>query len=282
MQQHPIPQNVTSYQFRLVGEMTLGQFGRLMGGFLAGLLFYALPLPGFIKWLFIAICVTMGALFAFFPIEGRPLEVWIISFFRSIYSPTQYVFQKESVSFSFLTASYKTKNVSVSPSQPNKSLSAKEIALLRMLSGQGDFYSPQEKEKAQKLLSLFETSSPQPAVQTKIEKPTPPPQATKEAVTSQELPIPAPPEEPNVLVGMVIDREGKIVEGAIIEIEDEEGNTVRAIRTNKLGQFRTVSPLDNGTYRLIIEKEGHHFDIIKIELKGEIIPPLKITEKSHG
>ncbi|KKR52786.1 MAG: hypothetical protein UT88_C0021G0001, partial [Candidatus Woesebacteria bacterium GW2011_GWD2_40_19] len=38
MEQHPIPQNISSYQFRLVGDMTLKQFFQLAGGFLVGLI----------------------------------------------------------------------------------------------------------------------------------------------------------------------------------------------------------------------------------------------------
>jgi len=80
---------------------------------------------------------------------------------------------------------------------------------------------------------------------------------------------------------MVIDQNQKIIEGAIIEIEDEEGDTVRAMRTNKLGQFRTVSPLRKGQYQISLEKEGYHFDIMKINVKGEIIPPIEIQARKN-
>jgi len=32
MEQHPIPQQISSYQFKLVGDMTLAQFGKAAGG----------------------------------------------------------------------------------------------------------------------------------------------------------------------------------------------------------------------------------------------------------
>lgn len=94
-----------------------------------------------------------------------------------------------------------------------------------------------------------------------------------------ELPIPVPAERPNILVGMVLDPEGKIVENAIIEIRDEGGNPVRALKTNKLGQFRIASPLKNGTYEIEVEKENLKFDIIKIALEGEIVQPIEIKAK---
>ena len=88
MNQHPVPQNVSSYQFRLVGDMTLKQFGLLAGGVVAGFIIYQLPIHGLIKWPFIFISVLFGFALAFIPIEDRPLDRWLAAFLTSIYSPT--------------------------------------------------------------------------------------------------------------------------------------------------------------------------------------------------
>jgi len=277
MQQHPVPQNITSYQFRLIGEMTLGQFARLAIGCLIALLFYALPLPGFIKWFFVLLFATGGALLAFVPVEGRPLETWIISFFRSIYSPSQYLWRKAIVSLPSLAETIKKTPVQGPLRTSSKTLSPKEIALLQMLSPKTGFYSEEEIKRAQKFLALFGQVNAIP--ETPEIKPLAKKKAEKEVEFKSELPIPAPPDKPNVLVGMIIDQQGKIVEGAIVEIQDQEGDTVRAMRTNKLGQFRTASPLGNGEYQIITEKEGCNFDIMKIKLSGKIIPPIEIREK---
>jgi hypothetical protein len=94
MEQHPVPQNVTTFQFRLIGDMTLKQFGYLAGGAILAYIFYKLPLPFFLRWPLTVVCGLGGFGFAFVPIEERPMDVWVLSFFRSIYSPTQYVWQK--------------------------------------------------------------------------------------------------------------------------------------------------------------------------------------------
>jgi hypothetical protein len=78
---------------------------------------------------------------------------------------------------------------------------------------------------------------------------------------------------------MVFDNQGKIVEGAILEIRNSQGIPVRALKTNRLGQFTIATPLENDTYEVETEKEGYQFDIIKIEAKGEIIPPIEIRAK---
>jgi hypothetical protein len=276
MEQHPIPQHISSYEFRLIGEMTLGQFARVAGGVIVALIFYALPFPGFIKWFLVLLSAGIGAAFAFFPIEGRPLEVWLLAFLRSIYSPTQYVWRKSVASFDFQTRTPSTEEAL--PSSPaTKTLTPQELALLHAFGQEdADFYSEEEIKKAQALLALYQQPTkvtPPPPMGVKKEE------RAKEARFEESLPFPAPPEEPNIIVGMVIDKNGKIVEGAIIEIKNQEGETVRAMRSNKLGQFRTVSPLGDGEYQISCEKEGLNFDIMKIKLEGKILPPIEIREK---
>lgn len=95
MEQHPVPQNVTTFQFRLIGDMTLKQFGYLAGGAMLGYIFYRLPFPTFIG-LPGGVCLfLLGFGFAFVPVEERPMDVWFLSFIKSIYSPTLYVWQRE-------------------------------------------------------------------------------------------------------------------------------------------------------------------------------------------
>ncbi|MBP8591034.1 PrgI family protein [Candidatus Shapirobacteria bacterium] len=278
MEQHPIPQHISSYEFRLIGEMTLGQFARVAGGVIVALIFYALPLPGFIGWFLVLLSAGLGIAFAFLPVEGRPLEVWLLAFLRSIYSPTQYVWRKVVASFDFQTQTPSPEET-VPAISASKTLTPQELALLRTF-GQKDteFYSEEEIKKAQAFLALYQqpaNATPSPSSLTDIKKE----EKAKEARFEEGLPFPAPPDEPNIIVGMVIDKNGKIVEGAIIEIKSREGETVRAMRSNKLGQFRTISPLVNGEYRISCEKEGLNFDIMKIKLEGKILPPVEIREK---
>lgn len=95
MEQHPVPQNVTTFQFRLIGDMTLKQFGYLCAGGILGFISYKLPLPFFFTWPAAVGFVLLGIGFAFVPVEERPMDVWVFSFFKSIYSPTQYIWTQE-------------------------------------------------------------------------------------------------------------------------------------------------------------------------------------------
>ena len=94
MEQHPVPQNVTTFQFRLIGDMTIKQFGYLAAGAIAAYVSYKLPLPFFFTWPMAIASALLGFGLAFVPIEERPMDIWILSFFKSIYSPTEYVWHK--------------------------------------------------------------------------------------------------------------------------------------------------------------------------------------------
>jgi len=97
MESHPIPQQISSYQFRLVGDMTLKQFFQVAGGALISILIYATHLPALIKWPLMLIFALLGVALAFLPLEERPLEKWIAAFFRSVYSPTLFFWKKADV-----------------------------------------------------------------------------------------------------------------------------------------------------------------------------------------
>lgn len=98
MEQHPVPQNVTTFQFRLIGDMTLKQFGYLCGGAILAFVAYKLPMPFIITWPLTMAFAFLGIGFAFIPIEERPMDVWVFSFFKSVYSPTQYLWSRDAPS----------------------------------------------------------------------------------------------------------------------------------------------------------------------------------------
>jgi hypothetical protein len=94
MDNHPIPQDITGFEFKLIGNMTLKQFAYVAGGAILGLAFYALPILFLLKIPFVLISIAIGAIFAFVPFEGRPLDVMIKNFLRAVFNPTQYAYQK--------------------------------------------------------------------------------------------------------------------------------------------------------------------------------------------
>jgi hypothetical protein len=104
--------------------------------------------------------------------------------------------------------------------------------------------------------------------------------STKQAIFSAEAAPPSPPTYPNVVVGQVVDENKRIVEGAIMEIRDEAGRPVRALRSNKVGHFVTVTQLDSGRYDIVTEKEGYQFAPVSFDAAGAIIPPILVEGRS--
>ena len=96
MDNHPIPQDITGFQFKLIGNMTIKQFIYLaIGGIFAWIFFFVLPLPGFLKWILSVISISIGAMFAVVPIDGRPMDIMLANFIKALISPTQFVYEKK-------------------------------------------------------------------------------------------------------------------------------------------------------------------------------------------
>lgn len=95
MDNHPIPQDITGFQFKLIGNLTIRQFVYLaIGAILAWIFFFVLPLPALIKWPVSIISFAAGAIFAFVPIDGRPMDTMVKNFIRALSSPTQFLYKK--------------------------------------------------------------------------------------------------------------------------------------------------------------------------------------------
>ena len=95
MREHPIPQDISGYRFHIIGNMTLKQFIEMAGGCVVAVIIYATNLPTIIKWPLIGLSIGVGALIAFIPIAERPLDHWVITFFKVLYRPTNFSGKKQ-------------------------------------------------------------------------------------------------------------------------------------------------------------------------------------------
>jgi hypothetical protein len=342
--QHPIPQEISSYQFRLVGDMTITQFMEVAAGALVSLLFYSSGLVPYVKWPLIIVSFLIGIALAFFPLEDRPLSKWIVLFAKAIYSPTIYVWNKKAVRHSFFQPEVADNPLSPLPvdisSAPPQNKPGSDVSLTSSeIKEEADKLNANEnaflsKIGVQFLAPAFSTTSKQAPVsavqvqahvqpkqevvvpkkeEIKIEvqkkpevifesstqqAPSSKPgnlsdftrmagqnfQNAKSAVFSfsEEASPPSPPTRPNVIVGQVLDPNGKIIDSAILEIKDEAGRSVRALRSNRLGHFMIVTPLADGKYEIVTEKDGFIFDTVTFEAEDRIIPPIAIWAKPNG
>ena len=276
---HQIPQQISSYQFRLVGDMTLKQFFQLAGGLLVSLLFYASPLPPLIKWPLIIFFAILGAALAFLPFEERPLEQWVFAFFRSIYSPTLYYWKKQDKPpIYFQDESAAPSLIEEKIIAPQGETALDEYLQKSPVQKEGVLSKFEEAEKSF-LLMIGQNDVVLAPVSSDFGS-GPSKEPAQAAQFSRDAAPPSPPISPNTITGQVIDAGGKIISGAILEIKDIGGRPVRACRSNKLGHFIIVTPLQNGVYQITTEIEGYGFNPVSFEAKGEIIPPIAIRARA--
>lgn len=113
-----------------------------------------------------------------------------------------------------------------------------------------------------------EPEKPKPPEKPKIpEKPKP------EEIPSLKIDI------PNVINGVVKDKEGKLLPGMMVVVEDEDGDPVRALKTNKLGQFPISTPLPNGNYTVRVESKERKFSPVKVTCDGSILKAIVFREQ---
>lgn len=305
MEQHPIPQQISSYEFKLVGEMTLKQFLKAGAGIVLAVLINGTGITGIIKWPLMILSAGIGLMFAFVPFEDRPLEVWIKAFIKSIYSPSIYTYKKK-IDHSWLASSMRDEEEEEEKKEEKKkndetdeignqtgkrntkeylqtiSLEVKDKKTKRetennvenkVIIGDKGVKTEEVNGIREEKTTIQQESWKNQKVDLNLE--TEKLGATGQAVFGA-IPMPDRPDVPNLIVGMATDKEGKIVDGVIVEIQDEHGSSSRVLKTNSLGQFKISTPLSNGRYLIIAEKEGYTFDRVNVDLIGQIVEPIRI------
>src|SRR3989344_5778848 len=88
MEQHPMPRQITTFEFKLIGFLTLKQFIYLVLFIPLGFIAYKLIAIPLLNILIAALVAGLGVAFAFVPINDRPLDVWIKNLTKRLTSAT--------------------------------------------------------------------------------------------------------------------------------------------------------------------------------------------------
>jgi len=115
MQYHKIPQNVTTYEGRIVGKFTMRQFVYLAIGFILLFILTTSPLPSKYKLLFGGVVAFFTMIFTIVNYEGRNTDTWLLNYFRAIFAPTQRVWRKQAAPTVYLLPSYQTPQPTTAP-----------------------------------------------------------------------------------------------------------------------------------------------------------------------
>lgn len=170
MEQHPIPQDVTGFQFKLIGAMTVKQFGFVATGVILAVIIYYIKVDNVFwilaKFILIPLCGGSGVIIAFVPIDGRPIDVMSSNFVKALFSPNQYIYKREGKQLSFMKISVakapvkgktdaQTSNPAVALAKKSNQLDEKEAKLRAFLmSSQSGIRNDLDKKEAAFLKTL--------------------------------------------------------------------------------------------------------------------------------
>lgn len=369
MREHPIPQDIVGYRFHIVGSMTLKQFAELAAGVILALIVYATNLPQIIKWPLIFLFAILGSAAAFLPVAGQPLDHWLNAFFRALYKPTKYFWEKSrNIPTPFSYEPGKTDNqLKELDLTPMRRQRIKEYLATVSPEARLNNEDRAEQERVQAIINSFaeiepetiesvkqqhkpqlrvtphslknnlpQISASEEAEETgkeeekltkqqileasqlakKIDVPkesrikvwenqTEPEdsaaleqaagsqaayvandanirqsmeqkKSSQDALFNRALPFPSQPTEPNKIVGMLLTTNRELIPDAIIEVTDEDGRVLRAVKSNALGQFFITTPLSDGHYTLRVEHDRYQFSDQQLDLNHEIVEPIEI------
>jgi len=312
VKEHPIPQSITTYKFRLVGNMTLQQFFEVAGGIIIAFIVWRSPVYPVIKYPLAIFSASLGVAMAFLPIEERSLDVWILAFIKHIYKPTVFIFKSQP--HTPLYARFKPRPKKIQTIKLRRPSATRPTLITHSTQG----VNPKLTEYVNHLFDQIPTPSPPPSpTKPKIIQPTHLPIAgttTKPKITPKPKTPPSPQkttpkalitpikstatkparvvsgakpvfdadlpktQQPNTLSGIVIDPQGKPLPTSLIEVKSTDSDIpLRITKANPLGHFFFTNPLPNGRYIIEVEREGYQFKPISLDLSGQVIKPIKIT-----
>jgi hypothetical protein len=265
MDQHPVPRNVTGFKFQLIGFMTLRQFLYILFGLGFGFVFFKAPI-GIIRFPMAGFCVFVGIAFAFLPIQERPLEVWVVNFFKIMFSPTEYAWVKEKTVPLYLAGSsektHTTKEDKKTETIHQDTRTKLEAYLASTQKAPANSFDVLEKTRLDTITGLFNT---QPAANI-----VPKTSTGNKMVSNQSLLRPAQiasfQNKPlGSIVGGAVVADNKPLSGALIHVFNKDKQQVRLLKTNNQGKFISSIPLVSGKYSLNVEDPGKNYRFTPFE-----------------
>lgn len=268
MEQHAIPRQITSFEFKLIGFLTIKQFIYLLISIPTGtLFFYIFPIP-VLNFLLGIVVIGIGVAFAFVPINDRPMEIWVKNLIKRLSSPTQYFFKKRNPPIYFL------KDL-VFTNDPHRVMS--HIDSQQKLSKYlGNKTQIDNRNRNQEISALFTDSFA--SLLGKKRKLQPAPVKEPSAII--------PPQQSKVkvpfLTGLVKNYKQTALTGVLIYIKKEStADPIRILKTNSHGIFATYNSLPSSDYFFEVKdpKGNFFFDTMKVKVENLNGKPIEIVSK---
>lgn len=281
MEQHPIPRNITGFEFKLIGFMTLKQFLYLVIFAPLGYIAYAIfpiPLLNIILGLSVA---SIGMALAFIPINDRPLDVWIKNLWKRLNSPTQFFYHKHNPPLAVFSNLYYL-------ADPHRVLAHVETSqmLSKYLQSTRQTIKPNpKKQQVQKTITTpvanLRVKPVRPAAPVPANRVQPSAAADPVAQKISQMPVIPAGEKKPFFIGEIKNNKHISLPGILIYVRDAKGTPVRLLKTNPHGIFATYNPLPSGEYTFEMKdpKSIYFFDTMKINIADRNTASIEIVSK---
>jgi len=263
MEQHPIPRQITTFEFKLIGFMTLKQFLYLVV-FLptAYIVISIFPVP-ILNIILAALVAFSGIALAFIPINDRPLDVYIKNFAKRMISPSQFYYQKTAFN---QAVTLQTPSNLQTQTRSSTEVSQKLNQYIAQRKNQQDSSVVTDQKRKDEIKNALDLPIP-PNLKLQNSTPLQQKQNIQKTQDNQLLNATKKP----FLTGIIKNRKQTPLPGILIYINDQNNNPLRLLKTNENGFFSSYNNLPEGVYDVEIKDPNnkHMFDKIKINLKEE-------------
>lgn len=256
MDPHSIPKQITTFEFKLIGILTIKQFVYIMIslGF-ALIMYYGIPIRPINTILGVLIFI-LGFLFSVVKYNERNMDSWIYNLFKRIFSPAQFVYDRK-----------------IHSDPENNNISSLTLPINSTLYQDAQV-------KLNKYIKLQETKSQYINIDNTTHKEN---NNKKEGVEKAALEINQNYIQNNdipFLSGIIKNKKNIALPNIIVYIK-QNNNIVRILKTNIHGIFATFQSLKNGKYDIEIQdpEKRYFFDTIKIIIDSQGVKPLSIFSK---
>lgn len=269
MDQHPMPRQITTFEFKLIGFLTLKQFIYLVIFIPLGFIVYKLVAIPLVNILLAALVGAGGVAFAFIPVNDRPLDVWIKNMAKRLTSPTQYVYKKKNAPIYFLKNLFFVSD----PHRVMTHIESQEKLAAYLAKTKVKATAPSNKKKA--IATLL--AKPKEAL---IEKKNNVPGKPAGAPAGKVVERPITQKKP-FFSGVIKNHRLIPLPGILIYVKDEKGAVLRLLKTNPHGIFATFNPLSPSEYIFEFKdpKNTYFFDTIKLNIEESNPKPLEFFSK---
>ena len=284
MQEHPVPRQITTFEFKLIGELTIKQFGYLAFGAAASvIIFFLVPKFFYINIILAIIPAVLAIGFAFVPVNDRPMDIYLKNLIKRLFSPTQYFFHKNNAPPKILMGlQLPPRDVLLQYVKAQQSLNEYMQKKPKTESAKNiDKISKDIDTKKQLLQSLINTSGsvsvstrePQSTNYTEVSLNNTRSQAIQEQIPTSTVQDNALQNNPDFsFSGVVTTSTGVPLPNQMVYVK-KGSETVRLFKTDRDGRFQNNLPLQSGDYFLevIDPQKKHNFAKMKLAQSSQLI-----------